>query len=80
VSADAIVTPIRPMPAPARQLEWMNEHQVSEHTGIPVQTLRTWRRDGAVRVLPFHKIGRLVRYERGEVDDAMNAARVEVTP
>jgi excisionase family DNA binding protein len=57
----------------------MNETQVSEYTGIPVQTLRSWRRDGAVRVLPFHKVGRLVRYERGEVDDAINASRVEVT-
>lgn len=57
---------------------WMTEKEVSAHTRIPVETLRYWRRDGAVRVLPFHKIGRLVRYERREVDAAIEASRVAV--
>lgn len=62
----------------AAALVWMTETEVSAHTRIPVETLRYWRRDGAVRVLPFHKIGRLVRYERGEVDAAIEASRVAV--
>ncbi len=64
--------------APDQAPKWMTEKEVSAHTRIPVETLRTWRRDGAVRVLPFHKIGRLVRYERAEVDAAIEASRVAV--
>jgi hypothetical protein len=79
MSADAITTPIRALAGEDRQLRWLTEQQVSDHTGIPVQTLRSWRRDGAVRVLPFHKLGRLVRYELGEVDAALIAAVVEVS-
>ncbi|MGX9346598.1 helix-turn-helix domain-containing protein [Microbacterium sp. KNMS] len=57
---------------------WCDEHQVSDHTGIPVSTLRSWRRKGAERVLPFHKIGSLVRYRLSEVDQAIEARRVDV--
>ena len=79
MSTPANVTPIRRPVTESRPLEWMTETEASKHTRIPVQTLRSWRRDGAVRVLPFHKIGRLVRYERHEVDEALAAGRVEVT-
>lgn len=75
----AAVIPIRPMPQADVPLVWMTEREVSEHLKIPVDTLRDWRRTGAVRKLPFHRLGRLVRYERSEIDAAMEAARVEVT-
>lgn len=68
-------------PAPVaieRRPKWMTETEVSEHTRIPVETLRSWRRPDAVKVLPFHKLGRLVRYEQGEVDAALAASIVEV--
>jgi excisionase family DNA binding protein len=76
----APVTPIRPIVADDRRPEWMTEHEVAEHTKVPVDTLRDWRRKDAVKVLPFHKLGRLIRYERGEVDATILAGRVEVTP
>ncbi len=40
--------------------KWLNEQEVSEITGIAVQTLRNWRfeRKGP----PYCKIGRMVRY------------------
>ena len=58
---------------------WATEQQVSEHTGIPVETLRSWRRNGIAKVLPFSKVGRLVRYNIEDVDAAIKATRVEVT-
>lgn len=80
MSAAAKVTPIRPVaPAPDRRPEWMTEQEVSEHVKVPLETLRDWRRKDAVKVLPFHRLGRLVRYERGEVDATVQAGRVEVT-
>lgn len=59
------------------QREWMDELEVSAYLKVPVETLRDWRRKDSVRVLPFHKLGRLVRYERAEVDAAMDTNRVE---
>lgn len=75
----ASVIPIRPISQPDSPSVWMTEQEVSEYLKVSVNTLRDWRRKGAVRVLPFHEIGRLIRYERGEVDAKMRAGRVEVT-
>lgn len=60
-------------------VRWFNESQVAEHTGIPVDTLRSWRLHGVAKVLPFSKVGRLVRYNIEDVDAAIEATRVEVT-
>ncbi|MBN9176076.1 MAG: helix-turn-helix domain-containing protein [Microbacterium sp.] len=57
----------------------MTEDEVSEYLKISVETLRDWRRTDAVKVLPFHRIGRLVRYERSEVDEIVLAGRVGVS-
>lgn len=62
------------------RLEYLTEDEVSEYLRIPVNTLRDWRRKDAVKVLPFHKIGRLIRYERTEIDVAMRAGLVEASP
>lgn len=59
-----------------RRPEWMTEQEVSDHLKVPVDTLRDWRRTDAVKVLPFHRIGRLVRYERAEIDATVRAGRV----
>ena len=56
---------------------WMTEQEISEHTKIPVATLRSWRRADAVRVLPFHRLGRLIRYDLEEVDAAIAGNRVD---
>ncbi len=76
----APVTPIRPRTQSDRRPEYMTEDEVAEYLKISVNTLRDWRRKDAVKVLPFHTIGRLVRYERGEVDAQVRAGRVEVSP
>ncbi|MDQ1174211.1 putative site-specific integrase-resolvase [Microbacterium testaceum] len=75
----APVIPLRPAAQPDSPLVWMTEQEVSEHLKVSIHTLRDWRRKDAVKVLPFHELGRLIRYERGEIDAAMRAGRVEVT-
>jgi DNA-binding transcriptional MerR regulator len=57
--------------------ELWTEQQVSDKTGIPVGTLRYWRTKKAV--LPYRKLGALVRYDPAEVQAAIDAAKVGVT-
>lgn len=56
---------------------WMTEQEISEHTKIPAATLWSWRRIDPVRVLPFHRLGRLIRYGLDEIDAAIAANRVD---
>ena len=57
--------------------ELWTETEVSEHFRISVGTLRYWRTKRAV--LPFRKLGALVRYDPTEVQAAIDAAKVDVT-
>jgi predicted DNA-binding transcriptional regulator AlpA len=50
---------------PANDL--ITAHEVSEMTGLAVQTLSVWRLHGRYR-LPYKKIGRLIRYSRRDVE------------
>ena len=54
-------------PQPRR---WADPKAISDHTGIPVCTLATWRCTDPKRI-PFHKIGRKVLYDVNEVDAAL---------
>ena len=53
---------------------WINEKQVSQVTGIAVQTLRNWRQ--LRRGFPYVKAGRAVRYAVTDVEKFMEARRV----
>ena len=44
---------------------YLTTEALSERTGIPVETLRYWRKLG--RELPYEKFGRLVRYRLADV-------------
>ncbi len=55
--------------------ELWTEKQVSERFNIPVGTLRYWRTKRAV--LPYRKLGALVRYDPVEVQATIDAARVD---
>jgi len=81
VDADALLKllgrPAAPVPSSGDGRRWMIEQDVAEYTRVSVHTLRDWRRTGAVRVLPFHQLGSLVRYDRDEVDAAIDAGKVE---
>lgn len=56
--------------------ELWTEQEVSDRFRIPLGTLRYWRHKKTV--LPFRKLGSLVRYEPDEVRDAIDASKVEV--
>jgi excisionase family DNA binding protein len=46
--------------------ELLNEEQTAKLIGVAEQTLAGWRCNGRYG-LPFVKVGRLVRYKRGDV-------------
>lgn len=56
--------------------ELWTEQEVSEKFRIDINTLRYWRKQRAV--LPFRKLGRMVRYVPEEVQAAIDAAKVDV--
>lgn len=60
-------------PQPRR---WAAAPAVSAYTGIPIATLATWRCNCPGRI-PFHRIGRSVRYDLNEVDAALAAGGVQ---
>lgn len=59
-----------PHPQPRR---WADPKATSDHTGIPVCTLATWRCVDPKR-LQSYKIGRKVMYDLNEVDAALSGA------
>jgi predicted DNA-binding transcriptional regulator AlpA len=57
------------------QIRYLTEKQVSEVTGIAVQTLRNWRQ--LRRGFPYSKVGRAVRYSTADVEEFMEVRRVK---
>lgn len=53
-----------PTLAPRR---WADAKVTAAHIGSTPATLATWRCTGSVR-LPFHRCGKLIRYDLNEVD------------
>jgi excisionase family DNA binding protein len=58
-------------------MELLTPEDVSELTGLSVETLAQWR--SQKKHLPFLKVGRLVRYDREEVDRYFETCRVSVS-
>lgn len=56
--------------------ELWTEQEVSDRYRIPVGTLRYWRT--TKKVLPYRKLGALVRYVREEVEAVIEASKVQV--
>jgi hypothetical protein len=52
---------------------WADAKTTSNHTGIPVATLSTWRCTDPSRI-PFHRIGRKVLYDLNEVDEVLSGS------
>jgi predicted DNA-binding transcriptional regulator AlpA len=57
--------------------KWLNEQEVSELTGIAVQTLRNWRfqRKGP----SYCKLGRMVRYPVADLTHFMEDKKINVS-
>jgi hypothetical protein len=47
---------------------WRNKRQMAAHYGCDIRTITNFMRR---RILPFVKIGRFVRFDIGECDQAM---------
>ena len=56
-------------------MKYLNERQVSEVTGIAVQTLRNWRQ--LRRGFLYSKVGRTVRYSMTDVEQYMESRKVK---
>ena len=53
---------------------YLKEQDVSEITGLALSTLRNQR--GQHRGIPYHKIGRSVRYKLDDVIEFMDARKI----
>lgn len=60
--------------SPTIKVEYLNEFQVSEMTGISLSKLRNDR--FFRRGLPYHKIGKSVRYSYDEVKQFMENCKI----
>jgi len=58
-------------------LRYITEQKVSELTGLALSTLRNDRARAGRRRLPYHKIGRSVRYLESDVIAFMEKHRIE---
>ena len=56
--------------------KYLNEKQVSELTGLALQTLRNARFNS--RLFPYVKIGRSVRYRISDIVAVMERHRIEI--
>lgn len=68
---DSKLSPVSPEEIPFKLI---TENQVSEFTKIPVQSLRNMRCVG--EGIPYHKIGRRVRYSIEDVLDYLENCRI----
>jgi excisionase family DNA binding protein len=59
------------------QRELLTPQQVSEITGLSVETLAQWR--SQKRELPYLKIGRTVRYDPSDVQNYLEGCKVSVS-
>lgn len=45
---------------------WMDRQAAAEHLRIHVNTLDEWRKN---KGLPYHRVGRVIRFRRHELDE-----------
>lgn len=53
-------------------VEWLSVEQLAVHLSISEETIYSWLKDGKV---PAHKVGRLWRFSRGEIDSWVRAGK-----
>ena len=56
------------------EMRYVDEKEVSRITGLAIQTLRNHRFRG--EGIPYHKVGRSVRYLMKDIYDFMGAKRI----
>jgi len=56
----------RPPPETIRDDRWLSVEQISEHLGVTKDSIYRWIEQKA---LPAHKVGKLWKFRKGEVDE-----------
>jgi excisionase family DNA binding protein len=46
-------------------IEWMTSEEVANYLRVSIKTLRNWTSNGQI---PFHKIGKLNRFRKDEIE------------
>lgn len=57
--------------------QFISENEVALITGLATGTLRNWRFVG--KGMPYHRIGRAIRYDYNDVIEFMRVQRIEPT-
>ena len=69
---------LQPHAAQPKSGKWVDKQQLAEELGVSVRTITNWQRR---RVLPFTKIGRVVRFDVDRCHEALRALTVQsITP
>lgn len=55
------------------QKQYLSARELAEFTGISVHTVYLWIQ---LRKIPYHKIGKMVRFNKLEIEDWLNAKRI----
>jgi excisionase family DNA binding protein len=67
-------TAIAQQPEPSDMIALLTEKQIAEKIGVTPRCIRDWRNR---RVIPFIKIGRIVRFNQGDVAQALQQYKRE---
>ena len=59
-----------------REERWLSVPEIAEHIGIKQETVYTWI---AQKALPAHKVGRLWKFNRVEVDAWVRSGQAAAT-
>ncbi len=58
------------------QKEWLNPREVSKEFGFSTSTLAKWRMNNLN--IPYHKIGKYIRYKRSDIESFIEDHKIEV--
>lgn len=72
VTASIMHTNTRTTPA---STAYLNKHKLADHLGVSVRTIDSWKVHG---VIPFVKVGRVIRYKADAVESALGRFTVNV--
>ncbi len=56
----------------------LNTTEAANYLGVKESTLKYWRYSGTV-LLPFHKVGRLVKYKPSDLNELIENGRKQTT-
>ncbi len=56
---------------------WLSVEEIAEHLGVKKETIYKWVRTTDI---PFHKVGRLVKFQVIEVDQWVREGKAAPTP